>query len=65
MEHYIAAVANYIQGWQTVMAAVVALIAATRAYAAAMAKVEFDREVARNEIVSKKSGFFCASGWQS
>jgi hypothetical protein len=56
MEHHIAAVANYVQGWQTLIAAIVALIAARRAYAAAMAKVEFDRELARNEIVSKKIG---------
>ena len=55
-EYYISAVSTYVQGWQTLIAALVALVAARRAYAAAMAKVEFDREMARNEIVSKKIG---------
>ena len=46
--------------WQTLLAAIIApsiaLYAATLAYRGAMAKVEFDRELARHELIAKKLG---------
>lgn len=52
------AAGEYLQKWQTLLAALVALFAARRAYAAAMAKVDFDRETAEQALISKKLALF-------
>jgi hypothetical protein len=58
VEQTISAIAAYAQQWQTLLAAFVALAAAKRAYAAAMAKVEFDRDLAEQALISRKLGLF-------
>jgi hypothetical protein len=47
-----------LKDWQTIMAAGIALVAGSLAYKGAMAKVDFDREIAERERISKKLGIF-------
>ena len=49
---------NYVQQWQTLIASLIALAAARRAYAAAMAKVEFDKEVFKRTTINRKLQLF-------
>jgi hypothetical protein len=49
---------KYVQQWQTLIASLIALAAARRAYAAAMAKVEFDKEVFKRTIINRKLQLF-------
>ena len=57
METFLAFI-DYLQKWQTLLAALVALMAARKAYAAAIAKVDFDRDLARQALISKKLALF-------
>lgn len=47
-----------LKDWQPLMAAIIALGAAALAYRAAIAKVDFDRETAERDRISRKLGVF-------
>lgn len=52
------ATVEYAKGWQTLLAALIALTAAVLTYKAAMAKVKFDRGAAHQAVTRKKLALF-------